>query len=185
MKRNMQQIANSIAIDEQCNITAAELEELRQQAGAGDLNGALTTAFNYGFFNGRRAAEKNIFIEAPAMFESVEAQAVEIEPDPATIPGEAFTVAPLFYTGPIYATAAIYENMRQDPIFNAVIEETLKEYKSGQWGDIGPKVKEINNAAVEYGESEIIARYNLTARPIFIVTHHKPARTTIFYCDEY
>lgn len=72
-----------------------------------------------------------------------------------------------------------------------------KRFKAGDWGDTCEEYKPLNDAALAGNGDKIVAKYNTSVAPIFIINSEKPYDTTedgsvivkrgntLMFCHEY
>ena len=65
----------------------------------------------------------------------------------------------------------------------------LRRHAQGDWGDLDPEDKAMNDAAVASGDDRIFSAYKITGVPgenkIWIITERSRSYTTILYPHEY
>lgn len=69
--------------------------------------------------------------------------------------------------------------------FNKQLSSALKLYLNGIWGALCESDKKMNDDAVKNQDDRILAKYNLSKGPIYIITEWDRSYTTIMFCDEY
>lgn len=92
-----------------------------------------------------------------------------------------------FELGELVATRSIADKIAADADFKAFIENSFKRYISCDWGDTYDEDKELNDNAVQDGNSRILASYinPATKEKIWIITEWDHSVTTVLYPSEY
>ena len=96
----------------------------------------------------------------------------------------------LFELGHVVTTSGISMRMRRDPSFAKGVERSLRRHATGDWGDLVPEDKKINDAALEaekkgeYSDS-LFSLYNIDGVEIYIITEVDRSVTTILFPEEY
>lgn len=64
--------------------------------------------------------------------------------------------------------------------------KALERYLAGDWGNLDPEDKALNDAAVaEPNSDRILARYSTCKGDIYIITEWDRSYTSLMYCSEY
>lgn len=75
--------------------------------------------------------------------------------------------------------------------------DAYKRFRGGDWGDTCEEDKPLNDAALAGNGDRIVAKYNTSVAPIFIINSEEPydtaedgsiivkRGTTLLFCDEY
>lgn len=75
--------------------------------------------------------------------------------------------------------------------------DAYRRFKAGDWGDTCEEDKPLNDAALAGNGDSIVAKYNTSVAPIFIINSEEPydtaedgsviikRGTTLLFCDEY
>lgn len=96
----------------------------------------------------------------------------------------------LFELGHVVTTSGVAMRMGRDPSFAKGIERSLRRHATGDWGDLVPEDKEMNDAALEaekkgeYSDS-LFSLYNIDGVEIYIITEVDRSVTTILFPEEY
>ena len=93
-----------------------------------------------------------------------------------------------FTLGQLVATAGVAEAMRENPDFDAFVQESLRRYLECDWGDLDDADKAQNDSAVANADDRILAAYKKQdgkAWKIWIITEWDRSYTTILFPDEY
>ena len=96
----------------------------------------------------------------------------------------------LFELGHVVTTSGISMRMRRDPSFAKGVERSLRRHATGDWGDLVPEDKKMNDAALEaekkgeYSDS-LFSLYNIDGVEIYIITEVDRSVTTILFPEEY
>ena len=88
-----------------------------------------------------------------------------------------------FKLGRICWTGGINEKMADDERFAKFVLDSLKKYRSGDWGNVCDEDKKLNDEAVSNG-SRILGAYEGMYR-IWIITEADRSCTTTLFPDEY
>ena len=88
-----------------------------------------------------------------------------------------------FKLGRICWTGGINEKMADDERFAKFVLDSLKKYRTGNWGNVCDEDKQLNDEAVSNG-SRILGAYEGMYR-IWIITEADRSCTTILFPDEY
>lgn len=86
---------------------------------------------------------------------------------------------------PLFSTKSISERCSCDKKFNAAVQNCMKRYYSGDWGDIEAEDKALNDSAVKNKDDRIVAEYEIGCRRIMIITEADLSHTTVLYANEY
>ena len=68
--------------------------------------------------------------------------------------------------------------------FFSEVMNSLNRFAAGDWGDICEEDKQANEYAVTHNE-RILARYETSEGPIYIITEWDRSATTVLFTDEY
>lgn len=96
----------------------------------------------------------------------------------------------LFELGHVVATNGVAMRMRRDPKFAEGVERSLRRHSTGDWGDLEPEDKEMNDAVLEaerngeYSDS-LFSLYNIDGVEIYIITEVDRSATTVLFPEEY
>ena len=96
----------------------------------------------------------------------------------------------LFELGHVVTTSGISMRIRRDPSFAKGVERSLRRHATGDWGDLVPEYKKMNDAALEaekkgeYSDS-LFSLYNIDGVEIYIITEVDRSVTTILFPEEY
>jgi len=94
-------------------------------------------------------------------------------------------------------TRGLNDDIADDPKLAKEVTDAYKRFKLGDWGITCEEDAKLNDEALEDGESRIVAKYETSKKPIFIINSDEPYDTdadgnvivkritTIMYCDEY
>ncbi len=93
-----------------------------------------------------------------------------------------------FETGNFCTTHGVYEEMGERPNFASFVQESLFKHITGDWGDVHPDDKELNDLSIEEG-SRILSVYTFkdgnTNTKIWIITEADRSATTVLFPNEY
>ena len=87
--------------------------------------------------------------------------------------------------GQILMTAGISNMIEQSEQFAKFCAKILKRYARCDWGDTCMEDKVANYYAVTNGGERVVAKYNSTEEPVFIITEWDRSYTTIMFASEY
>ena len=88
--------------------------------------------------------------------------------------------------GEVYITAHLNEVMKQDQNKTAEVYNAFDRYIVGDWGDLGPEDKQLNDDAIkEPGSDRILAAYKLSFGKIYIITEWDRSYTTLMFAEDY
>lgn len=90
-----------------------------------------------------------------------------------------------FELGKVVQTQSIYFKCYKDEKFSKEVKDAFERYIKCDWGDLNESDKEMNDSAVENNNDRILARYNTSIKPIYIITEYDRSMTTILFRDEY
>ena len=90
-----------------------------------------------------------------------------------------------FELGQQTATQGIVNAVSESEEFSKEVVTAFRRYISGDWGDIYPEDKELNENAIKYGGSRIFASYKTSKGKIYIITEWDRSYTTFLFADEY
>lgn len=94
-------------------------------------------------------------------------------------------------------TRRLNDDIAQDEKLAKEVVEAYQRFKRGDWGNTHPEDAKLNDEALEDGVSRIVAKYETSKDPIFIINSDEPYDvdadgnvivkriTTLMYCDEY
>ena len=94
-------------------------------------------------------------------------------------------------------TRRLSDDIANDQKLTKEVIAAYQRFKRGDWGNTHPDDAKLNDEALEDGVSRIIAKYETSKKPIFIINNDEPYDkdaagnviikriTTIMYCDEY
>jgi hypothetical protein len=98
-------------------------------------------------------------------------------------------MAALFELGKLTATASVAGRMRSDESFTRFVTQSLGRYQHGDWGNMDPEDKALNDIAVENDDGRIFAAYQKHLGDdivkIWIITEADRSSTTIMFPEEY
>lgn len=86
---------------------------------------------------------------------------------------------------PLFSTKSISERCKCDKKFHVAVQNCLKRYYSGDWGDIERTDKQLNDSAAKNKDDRIVAEYDIGCRRIFIITEEDLSHTTVLFSNEY
>lgn len=87
-------------------------------------------------------------------------------------------------TGDIYMTNGICNAALNNKAFFNEVLSALGRYTNKDWGDLCEEDKQINEDALLHGD-RILARYETSKGPIYIITEWDRSKTTVLFIDEY
>ena len=87
--------------------------------------------------------------------------------------------------GKLVFTGRIASDINRSKATEGAILEALRRYISGEWGDLPPEDKEIDDRAIATGDDRILARYKAPEEDIYIITEWDRSYTTVLYISEY
>lgn len=90
-----------------------------------------------------------------------------------------------FELGNVVQTRTIYNECLNNKKFEKEVLNAFNKYCNCDWGDLDVNDKECNDNAVKYNNDRILARYNTSVKPIYIITEYDRSVTTILFRDEY
>lgn len=91
-----------------------------------------------------------------------------------------------FKLGQIVQTRTIYNKCKEDTNFYKEVVSAFNRYIKCDWGDLCDSDKELNEMSLNpNNEGRILAKYNTSYEPIYIITEWDRSTTTILFCDEY
>jgi hypothetical protein len=86
--------------------------------------------------------------------------------------------------GTIYMTNGITNAaLTNEPFFQEVLA-ALDRYRCKDWGDLCEEDKQANEYALKHDE-RILAKYETSKGPIYIITEWDRKTTTVLFTDEY
>lgn len=97
----------------------------------------------------------------------------------------------------VMVTATLDNDMKEDDVFCKEVLEAFERFKKGDWGNISENDAMMNNEAAETGEGRIVAKYETSKAPIYIINAEEPIdtdvsgeiivkrMTTLLYTNEY
>ena len=80
-------------------------------------------------------------------------------------------------------TRGINDLVADNEHFAKFVWDSLKKYRTGDWGDLCDEDKRLNDEAIDSG-SRILAAYEGMYK-IWVITEHDRSATTILFPDEY
>lgn len=89
-----------------------------------------------------------------------------------------------FRLGKIVWTSGVYEKLREDSDFSHFVTKSMQRYMRGDWGEMDPEDKELNDSSLS-GGGRIFAAYENAAYRIWIITEWDRSVTTILFPEEY
>ncbi|MGJ7546811.1 plasmid related protein [Variovorax sp. LT1R16] len=87
----------------------------------------------------------------------------------------------LFATGRLLATPAALDRLKRA---GSSAEELLLRHASGDWGDIHPEDRVLNDQALRTG-SRLLSAYRFDSGRIYIITEWDRSCTTVLLASEY
>lgn len=90
-----------------------------------------------------------------------------------------------FQTDTLYITAGVDKYVHDNRDFAKFVLDSLKRYKSCDWGDLPKEDIKMNDSAVKNNDDRIVARYNYNRHDIYIITEYDRSHTTILFTFEY
>lgn len=94
-------------------------------------------------------------------------------------------------------TRGLNDDIAEDPKLANEVMDAYRRFKLGDWGNTCEEDAKLNDEALQDGESRIVAKYETSKKPIFIINSDEPYETdengniivkritTLMYCDEY
>ncbi len=94
-------------------------------------------------------------------------------------------------------TRGLNDDIARDEKLAKEVVDAYRRFKLGDWGNTCEEDAKLNDEALEDGESRIVAKYETSKKPIFIINSDEPYDTdeagniivkritTLMYCDEY
>lgn len=95
------------------------------------------------------------------------------------------THEPKFALGQTVMTKGIAHEIEHNETFAKEISTAFAKYCAMDWGDTCKEDAQLNDDAVNNGDDRIVAKYETTVEPIFIITEYDRSATTILFCREY
>ena len=90
-----------------------------------------------------------------------------------------------FETGQVVATKGVHHLMREDEAFRTFVDLSLVRHQKGDWGDVGPADREMNERALVEG-TRIFSAYVAKGQPkVWIITEEDRSATTVLFPSEY
>lgn len=89
-----------------------------------------------------------------------------------------------FTLGKIVWTAGVFKKMQEDSDFRHFVTKSMQRYMMGDWGEMDPEDKELNDSSLS-GGGRIFAAYENAAYRIWIITEWDRSVTTILFPEEY
>lgn len=90
-----------------------------------------------------------------------------------------------FELGQVVQTRTIYEKCLENENFLKEVQNAFNRYINCDWGDLCESDKKMNDYAIETSDNRILAKYNTSIKPIYIITEYDRSATTILFCSEY
>lgn len=93
-----------------------------------------------------------------------------------------------FELGQLVATRGVADLAMENKEFYAFVEDSIKRYASGDWGETAKEDKTMNDEAVSSGEDRIHASYTSPTHSnwkIWIITERSRSVTTVLFPNEY
>lgn len=88
--------------------------------------------------------------------------------------------------GETLITAHLNEVISKDQNKQGELLQAFDRYILGDWGDLGPEDKQLNDDAVkEPGSDRILAAYKLSFGKIYIITEWDRSYTTLMFAEDY
>ncbi len=94
-------------------------------------------------------------------------------------------------------TRGLNDDIAENETLAKEVLDAYRRFKLGDWGNTCEEDAQLNDEALEDGESRIVAKYETCTKPIFIINGDEPYDvdadgnvivkriTTLMYCDEY
>ena len=94
-------------------------------------------------------------------------------------------------------TRGLNDDIARDEKLAKEVFDAYRRFKLGDWGNTHPEDAKLNDEALRDGVSRIVAKYETSKKPIFIINSDEPYDTdedgnvivkritTLMYCDEY
>jgi hypothetical protein len=76
-----------------------------------------------------------------------------------------------------------YDGDLNEDRYRAVVE-CMKRHATGDWGDVPPEDKEMNDFGVDHG-NRLLSSYTVEGVTIWIITEADRSSTTVLFPDEY
>lgn len=92
-----------------------------------------------------------------------------------------------FKTGQVVTTRGVYDEMDMEPQFRDFVLRSFTRHFTGDWGDLDPEDKQLNDEAVLNGD-RILSAYIYPGHEdwkIWIITEWDRSVTTILFPHEY
>lgn len=90
-----------------------------------------------------------------------------------------------FELGQLVETYGVHSACVKSPRFAEEVMNSLKRYLSCDWGNLCRDDKRLNDFAVKSGDDRILAKYETSISPIYIITECDRSCTTILFTHEY
>lgn len=97
------------------------------------------------------------------------------------------SIQSLFLLGNLVQTRGVAEIRITNPKFDQFVRQSLSRHMSGDWGDLDPEDKILNDNAIGGGD-RILSAYDFADSPelkIWIITEWDRSVTTILFPHEY
>jgi len=94
-------------------------------------------------------------------------------------------------------TRGLNDDIAEDETLAKEVIDAYRRFKLGDWGITCEEDAKLNDEALEDGVSRIVAKYETSKKPIFIINSDEPYDTdengnvivkritTLMYCEEY
>lgn len=92
-----------------------------------------------------------------------------------------------FPLGYVAATAGVYDLMVASPDFLQFVGKCIDRHNAGDWGDLDPEDKQLNDASLHDG-GRLMSAYEYPKNPawkIWIITEWDRSATTVLFPSEY
>lgn len=90
-----------------------------------------------------------------------------------------------FELGKVMQTQGIYFKCYENEKFKDEVQTAFCRYIKCDWGELDEHDKAMNDEAIEFNNNRILAKYETSIDPIYIITEYDRSVTTILFCDEY
>lgn len=93
-----------------------------------------------------------------------------------------------FLLGQLVATAAVAQQMKEEPTFADFVRRCISRYIACDWGDLCASDKQQNDDAVKNSDDRILAAYENPEHPdwkLWIITEWDHSATTVLFPSDY
>ena len=93
----------------------------------------------------------------------------------------------LFNLGKVVTTMGVHEMMKEDPLFDFIVQKALAMHSEGNWGDVCDEDWKSNQEALNNGGRLFSSYYTSDDKTekIWIITEGDRSVTTVLFPDEY